>query len=78
METKGHIIKLENGDIDCFIIPIVIIRKNGSSIELTLFSKLLSNQIFKTKYQMSNIHILIDNFAIQLWETPTGRSGLVT
>ena len=74
METKSHIIKFEKCDV---ISPIVIIRRKDSSIELKLVSKLLSDQIFKTKYQMPNTHKLIDNFAIQLSETPTGRSGLL-
>ena len=56
--------KLNKCDEDCFISPIVITRKKDGSIKLALESKLLNNQIFKKKYQMPNIHELIDNIAI--------------
>ena len=61
METEGHIKKLEKCDEDCFISPIVITWKKDTSIKLALDSKLLNEQIFKNKYQMPNIHELIDN-----------------
>ena len=61
----------EKCDEDCFIRQIVITRKKDDSIKLALDSKLLSNQIFKNKYQMPNIHELKDNVAILLSETPT-------
>ena len=73
METEGHIIKLEKCDEDCFISPIVITRKKDTSIKLALDSKLLNDQIFKNKYQMPNIHKLIDNVALQFSEKPNGR-----
>ena len=73
MEKEGHIIKLEKCDEDCFISPIVITRKKDSSIKLALDSKLLNDQIFKNKYQMPNIHELIDNVALQISEKPNGR-----
>ena len=56
MEKEGHIVKLNKCDEDCFISPIVITRKKDGSIKLALDSKLLSNQIFKNKYQMPKIH----------------------
>ena len=68
METEGHIIKLEKCDEDCFISQIVITRKKDTSIKLALDSKLLNDQIFKNKYQMPNIHKLIDNAALQYSE----------
>ena len=52
--------KLNKGDEDCFITPIVITRQKDGSIKLAFDSKLLNNQIFKNKYQMPNIHELID------------------
>ena len=66
MVKEGHIVKLNKCDEDCFISSIVITRKKNGSIKLALDSKLLNNQIFKNKYQMPNIHELIDNIALQL------------
>ena len=74
METEGHIVKLEKCDEDCFISPIVITRKKDTSIKLALDSKLLNDQVFKNKYQMSNIHELIDNVALQISEKSNGRA----
>ena len=79
MEKEGHIVKLNKCDEDCFISPIVITRKKDGSIKLALHSKLLNNQIFKNKYQMPNIHELIDNIALQLSSKESGEvcfSGL--
>ena len=73
MEKEGHIKKLEKCDEDCFISPIVITRKKDTSIKLALDSKLLNDQIFKIKYQMPNIHELIDNVALQISEKSNGR-----
>ena len=73
MEKKGHIMKLNKCDEDCFISPIVITRKKDGSINLALDSKLLNNQIFKSKYQMPNIHQLIDNIALQLSSKESGE-----
>ena len=53
--------KLEKCDEDCFISPIVMTREKDGSNKLALDSKLLNDQIFKNKYQMPNIHELIDN-----------------
>ena len=78
MEKEGHIIKLEKRDEDCFIRPNVLTRKKDTSIKLALDSKLLNDQIFKNKYQMPNIHELIDNVALQTSKNPTGECGLVT
>ena len=72
METEGHKIKIEKCDEDCFISPIVITRKKDTSIKLALDSKLLNEQIFKNKYQMPNIHELIDNLALQISEKSNG------
>ena len=48
-----------------------------TSIKLALDSKLLNDQIFKNKYQMPNIHELIDNVALQISKKSNGRVGLV-
>ena len=68
MEGEGHIIKLEKCDEDCFISPIVIKQKKDTSKKLALDSKLLNDQIVKNKYQMPNIHELIDNVGLQILE----------
>ena len=68
--------KLNKCDEDCFINPIVITRKKDVSIKLALDSKLLNNQIFKKKYQMPNIHELIDNIALQESSKESGEVWL--
>ena len=73
MDTEGHIIKLEKCDEDCFISPMLITRKKDGSIKLALDSKLLNDQILKNKYQMPNIHELIDNVALQFSEKSNGQ-----
>ena len=60
-------------DEDCFISPIKITRKKDGSIKLALESKLLNDQIFKNKYQMSNIHELIDKIALQFSNKNSGE-----
>ena len=58
--------KLSKCGEDCFISPIIITRKKDGSIKLALESKLLNDQIFKNKYQMSNTHELFENIGIGL------------
>ena len=76
MEKEGHIVKLNKCDEDCFISQIVITRKKDGSIKLALDSKLIINQIFKNKYQMPNIHELIDIIALQLSSKESGEVRL--
>ena len=73
MEKERQIVKLNKCDEDCFISLIVITRTKDGSIKLALDSKLLINQIFKNKYQMPNIHELIDNIALQLSSKESGE-----
>ena len=73
MEKEGHIVRLNKCDEDCFISPIVITRKKDGNIKLALDLKLLNNQVFKNKYQMPNIHELIDNIALQLSSIGSGE-----
>ena len=47
--------------------------EKDTSIKLALDSKLLNDKIFKNKYQMPNIHELIDNVALQISEKFNGR-----
>ena len=73
MEKEGHIVKISKCDEDCFISPKVITRKKDGNIKLALDLKLLHDQIFKNKYQMPNIHELIDNLALQLSNKYSGE-----
>ena len=73
MKKEGHIVKLNKSDEDCFISPIVITRKKDGSSKLALDSKLLNNQIFNNKYQMPNLHELIDNIALHLSSKDSGE-----
>ena len=46
-----------------FIAPIVVTAKKDGSIKLSLNAKPMKAQIWKNKYQMRNIHELIDSAA---------------
>ena len=60
---QGHIEKLDKCTTDFFIAPIVLtVEKDGSS-KLSLNAKPLNAQIWKNKYQMPNIHELINSAA---------------
>ena len=66
LKDEGHNKKLENCDEDRFIKPIVITCKKDKSIKLALDSKFINKKIYKNKYQMPNIHELVDKFAAQI------------
>ena len=66
LKSEGHIKKLENCDEDRFISPIDITCKKDKSIKLALDSKFINKQIYKNKYQMPNIHELVDNVVAQI------------
>ena len=51
----------------------VITRKKDGSNNLAFDSKILSDQIFKNKYQMAKIHELIDNVALQILKKSNGQ-----
>ena len=51
----------------------MITRKKDGSIKLALGSKLFDDKIFKNKYQLPNIHELIDNVALQISEKSNGQ-----
>ena len=55
-----HIEKLNNSTMDHFIAPIVLTAKNDRSIKLALNAKPMNAQIWQNKYQMPNMHELID------------------
>ena len=59
----GHIEKLDKCTTDHFIAPIVLTTKKDSSIKLALNAKPMNDQILKTKYQIPNMHELIDSVA---------------
>ena len=73
LKSKGHITKLKNCDKDRFIIPIVITCKKDKSIKLALDSKFINKQIYKNKYQMPNIHELVDTVAAQISNNSGGE-----
>ena len=73
LKSEGHIKKLENGDEDRFISPIVITCKKDKSIKLALDSKFINKQIYKNKYQIPNIHELVDNVAAQISNNSAGE-----
>ena len=58
-----HIEKLEKFTTDHFIAPIVLTAKKDGSIKLALNAKPMNAQIWQTKYQMPNMHELIDSAA---------------
>ena len=60
---QGHIEKLDKCTTDYFIAPIVLTAKKDGSIKLALNAKPMNAQIWKNKYQMPNIHELIDSAA---------------
>ena len=73
MKKEGHIKNFQKCDEDCFISLIVVTRKKDGTIKVALDSKLLNDKIFKNKYQMPNIHELIDNVALQWSENTSGQ-----
>ena len=58
-----HIEKLEKCTTDHFIAPIVLTAKKDGSIKLALNAKPMNAQIWQNKYQMPNMHELIDSAA---------------
>ena len=58
--SEGHITKLDKCTSDCFIAPIVITVKKDDSIKLALDAKPINRQLYRNKYQMSNVIELID------------------
>ena len=60
---EKHIEKLEKCTTDHFIAPIVLIAKKDGSIKLAPNAKPMNAQIWQNKYQMPNMHELIDSAA---------------
>ena len=58
-----HIENLEKCTTDLFIAPIVLTAKKDGSIKLALNAKPMNAQIWQNKYQMPNMHELIDSTA---------------
>ena len=69
---QGHIEKLDKCTTDYFIAPIVLTAKNDGSIKLALNAKPMNAQIWKNKYQMPNIHKLVDSVAQIITEDVPG------
>ena len=58
---------------DRFISPIAITCKKDKSIKLALDSEFINKQIYKNKYQMPNIHELVDDLASQISNDSAGE-----
>ena len=58
-----HIERLQKCTTDHFIAPIVLTAKKDGSIKLALNAKPMNAQIWQNKYQMPNMHELIDSAA---------------
>ena len=58
-----HIGKLKKCTTDHFIAPVVLTTKKEGSIKLALNAKPMNAQIWQNKYQMPNMHELIDSAA---------------
>ena len=70
---QGHIVKLDKCTTDFFIAPIVLTAKKDGSIKLALNAKPMNAQIWKNKYQMPNIHELIDSAAHVITRNVPGK-----
>ena len=70
---QDHIKKLDKCTTDYFIAPIVLTVKKDSSIILALKPKPMNAQIWKNKYQMPNIHKLIDSVAPIITKNVPGK-----
>ena len=60
MVSEGHITKLDICTSDSSIAPLVITVQNDDSIKLALDAKPINRQLYKNKYQMSNVDELLD------------------
>ena len=78
LQTEGHIEKLSSYSDEHFISPIVITVKKDQSIKLALDSKVLIKAIYKNKYQMPNIEMLIDAISQHLTNTQNGQQAYFT
>ena len=70
---QGRIEKLDKCTTDFFIAPIVLTAKKDGSIKLALNAKPMNAQIWKNKYQMPNIHELIDSAAYVITRNVPGK-----
>ena len=72
-KAEKHFKKLENYDKDRFISPSVITCKKDKSLKLALDSQFINKQIYKNKYQLPNIHELVDKVAAQISNDSNGE-----
>ena len=70
---QGHIEKLDKCTTDFFIAPIVLTAKKDGSSKLFLNAKPMIAQNWKNKYQMPNIHELIDSAAQMITKDVPGK-----
>ena len=68
-----HIEKLEKSRTDHFIAPIVLTAKKDGTIKLALNAKPMNAQIWQNKYQMPNMHELIDSAAQVITRDTPGK-----
>ena len=70
---QGHIEKLDKRTTDYFIAPIVLTAKKNGSTKFSLNAKPMNAHIWKNKYQMPNIHELIDSVAQIITKDEPGK-----
>ena len=70
---QGHIEKLDKCTTDFFIAIIELTAKKDGSIKLALNAKPMNSQVWKNKYQMPNIHELLDSAAQIITRNVTGK-----
>ena len=78
LQNEGHIEKLSSCSDEHFISTIVFTVKKDQSIKLVLDSKVLNKAIYKNKYQMPNIEMLIDTISQHLTNTQKGQQAYFT
>ena len=74
LSEHGHIEKLQECSDKNFISPIVITVKKDKSVKLALDSKVQNKAINKNKYQMPNIHSLIDSISQHINDSNHGEN----
>ena len=70
-----HNEKLDKCTTDHFIVPIVLTAKKDGSIKLALNAKPMNAQIWQNKYQMPDMHELIDSAAQNITRDTPGKTG---
>ena len=74
---EGHIVKFDKCTSDQFVAPVVITAKKDGTVKLAMDAKPMNSQIFKKKFQMTNLLELLDS-AAQVITTKTEGTVLFT